>query len=187
MLCSGCGNLVSEQLKYCERCGTYINLGVAADNAAPPKYAATFGYAGFWKRFVAAILDGILMSICVYIAGILLLPTNMAHYSPHMSSKQAAAYWSYLFDSSMLNLIINWLYFALMESSAMQATVGKMVLSIKVTDTEGARISFMRATARHFAKIISSITLCIGYLMAGFTEKKQALHDIITSCLVVSD
>jgi len=72
-----------------------------------------------------------------------------------------------------------------MESSELQATLGKMALGICVTDKYGNRISFGRATGRHFAKIISSLTLGIGYLAAAFTEKKQALHDIIAGCLVL--
>ncbi len=79
-----------------------------------------------------------------------------------------------------------WLYFALMESSVKQGTLGKMALGIIVTDANGNRISFGRATGRYFGKIISGAILCIGYIMAGFTEKKQALHDMIAGCLVVN-
>jgi uncharacterized RDD family membrane protein YckC len=72
-----------------------------------------------------------------------------------------------------------------MESSAKQATVGKMALGIIVTDLDGRRIGFGRATGRYFAKILSALTLGIGFLMAGFTERKQALHDMVASCLVI--
>ena len=71
-----------------------------------------------------------------------------------------------------------------MESSSTQATLGKMAMSIVVTDISGNRVSFGRATGRHFAKIISAIILYIGYLMIAFTEKKQGLHDIIADTLV---
>src|SRR4029077_16530876 len=71
------------------------------------------------------------------------------------------------------------LYYALMESSPLQATLGKMALSIKVTEIAGQRISFLRALGRNLAKIISGFILLIGYIMAAFTERKQALHDII--------
>jgi uncharacterized RDD family membrane protein YckC len=79
----------------------------------------------------------------------------------------------------------SWLYEAFLESSSRQATLGKMVLSLRVTDLEGHRISFLRATGRHFAKIVSVATLFIGYIMAGLTERKQALHDILAATLVV--
>jgi uncharacterized RDD family membrane protein YckC len=72
-----------------------------------------------------------------------------------------------------------------MESSSKQATVGKMVLGIKVTDLDGNKLDFVKALVRNLCKIISSLIMCIGYIMAGFTEKKQALHDMIASTLVV--
>ncbi|MBI4809901.1 MAG: RDD family protein, partial [Ignavibacteriales bacterium] len=86
----------------------------------------------------------------------------------------------------ILTIIVGeWLYFALMESMK-GATLGKMALGIIVTDMKGNRISFGRATGRYYGKIISSLTLSIGYIMAGFTQQKQALHDIIAGCLVIN-
>ena len=81
--------------------------------------------------------------------------------------------------------VISWLYWSLMESSAKQATLGKMALGIKVTDLNGNRIGFGKATGRFFGKILSGIILDIGFIMAGFTEKKQGLHDMIAGTLVV--
>jgi uncharacterized RDD family membrane protein YckC len=73
-----------------------------------------------------------------------------------------------------------------MESSVRQATFGKSVMSLRVTDDGGQRISFGRATGRFFAKIVSGmVPLLIGYIMAAFTEKKQALHDLIAGTLVL--
>ena len=75
-----------------------------------------------------------------------------------------------------------------MESSSWQATLGKKVLNLRVTDMAGARISFGKATGRHFAKLITGlIPLGIGFAMAGLTEKRQALHDMLASCLVLRD
>jgi uncharacterized RDD family membrane protein YckC len=82
-------------------------------------------------------------------------------------------------------MVLNWLYYALLESSTWQATLGKKALGLEVTDVEGRRISFGRASGRFFAKIISTLILFIGFIMAGFTEKKQALHDIIAGTLVI--
>jgi len=78
----------------------------------------------------------------------------------------------------------SWLYEALMESSSRQATLGKMIFGMKVTDLSGNRISFARATGRYFAKWLSGLTLLIGYIIAGFTERKQALHDMLAGTLV---
>lgn len=86
---------------------------------------------------------------------------------------------------NLLGMVIAWLYSAVMESSPAQATLGKMAMGIKVTDLDGRPISFGRATGRHFGKIISGLLLLIGYIMAAFTERKQALHDIMAGCLVV--
>ena len=81
---------------------------------------------------------------------------------------------------------LQWLYFAVMESSARQATFGKAAMSLRVTNLEGQRLTFGHATGRFFAKIVSGlIPLAIGYIMAGFTEKKQALHDMIAGTLVL--
>jgi uncharacterized RDD family membrane protein YckC len=85
-----------------------------------------------------------------------------------------------------LTIVVTWLYFALMETSVRQGTLGKMALGLFVTDLEGRRISFGRATGRFFAKIITGLVpLFIGYIMAGFTAKRQALHDMIAGCLVL--
>jgi len=85
----------------------------------------------------------------------------------------------------LIRTVLNWLYYALLESSAWQATLGKKALGLEVTDLEGRRISFGRATGRFFAKMISALILWIGFIMAGFTEKKQALHDMIAGTLVI--
>jgi len=71
------------------------------------------------------------------------------------------------------------------EASAWQATPGKRVLRLYVADVHGQRVTFARAAARNLAKIISSLTFLVGYLVAGFTERKQALHDILSGCLVL--
>jgi uncharacterized RDD family membrane protein YckC len=88
-------------------------------------------------------------------------------------------------SASVASIVLSWLYEALMESSSYQATLGKLAVGIKVCDMYGRRISFARATGRHFGKILSGLILLIGYIMAAFTERKQALHDIMAGTLVV--
>ena len=87
--------------------------------------------------------------------------------------------------NQLVSLFGGWLYYALMESSRFQGTLGKMAVQIKVTDLEGNRVSFGRATGRYFGKLVSALVLFIGYIMVAFTEKKQGLHDIMAGCLVV--
>lgn len=84
-------------------------------------------------------------------------------------------------------MLTSWLYFAFQESGPRQATIGKRVLAIKVVTLDGKAPSFWRATGRHFAKILSGLLICIGFLMCLFTAKKQCLHDIMANCLVVHD
>jgi uncharacterized RDD family membrane protein YckC len=85
----------------------------------------------------------------------------------------------------LFSAIIFWIYFTLLESSAWQATLGKRTLGLYVTDAEGHRLTFGRAAGRNLAKYLSGLILGIGYLMAGFTRRKQALHDLIAGCLVL--
>jgi len=140
----------------------------------PPSHIVE--YAGFWKRFAAFIIDSILMTIVTYIVYLIfIIPGVLSGAKPE----------SGILIGWIMGIIVNWLYWAVMESSSRQATLGKMALGIIVTDYAGKRVSFGRATGRQFARIISALILLIGYIMAGFTEKKQALHDMIAECLVV--
>lgn len=125
-------------------------------------------YAEFWKRFLAVLLDGIILQI----GGFVILLIDYV-----LGSTDAI--------DLFLSLILGWLYFALMERSRRQATLGKQALGIIVTDLNGNRISFGKATTRYFGKLISILTLGIGFILAGFSEKKQALHDMFAGCLVV--
>jgi len=86
---------------------------------------------------------------------------------------------------NLAGLMASWLYWALFESSAWQATLGKRMVGIRVTDLQGQRISLARASGRFFGKLLSAFSLLVGFAMAGFTEKKQALHDLLAGCLVV--
>jgi len=84
-----------------------------------------------------------------------------------------------------VSLLVTWLYYALCESSSWQGTVGKKVVGLRVTDLNGNRISFGKATGRHFGKIVSALILGIGFIMIAFTEQKQGLHDILAGTLVL--
>jgi uncharacterized RDD family membrane protein YckC len=147
-----------------------------------------FHYAGFWKRFVAYLLDQIIIGVIGFFIVVPFLA--MIGFSIFSSDFEMTDELVYTLITAYLSVIIlgvaaEWLYFALMESMK-GATLGKMALGIIVTDMQGNRISFGRATGRYFAKIISSLTMLIGYIMAGFTQKKQALHDMIAGCLVIN-
>ncbi len=141
-------------------------------------------YAGFWMRFLAAFLDSIVVNIIVFpvslILGLVIGIAGAAADMPETGVQIVAGLGGFV-----LGLGAAWLYEACFTSSSRQATPGKMVLSIRVTDLAGQRITFGRATGRHFAKYISAMILLVGYIMAGFTEKKQALHDMLAGTLVI--
>jgi uncharacterized RDD family membrane protein YckC len=152
-------------------------------------------YAGFWLRFVAYILDNLIITIPLSflsgIAGGIFGATSAAMHPGekpgfvHEDGSLDLAFVLFELCVIFVTLIVTWLYFAFQESSAAQATIGKRVLSLKVTSDTGARLSFGHASGRFFGKILSGLILYIGFFMAGFTEKKQALHDMIAGTLVV--
>lgn len=144
---------------------------------------STSQYAGFWRRVVAAIIDGILLGIVNGIIAAMFF-SNFASAQEVINTAAPIADGTHPVANG-LSLLIGWLYYAAMESSEKMGTLGKMAIGIKVTDLSGKRVSFARATGRHFAKIISAIILFIGFIMAAFTPKKQALHDMIAGTLVV--
>ena len=88
-------------------------------------------------------------------------------------------------STNLISLLVAWLYFALLESSERGATVGKMAMGLRVVSDKGERLSFLNATGRYFAKIISAIILCIGFIMIAFTDRKRGLHDMIAGTLVI--
>ncbi len=144
---------------------------------APPRtLSPQTRYAGFEQRFAAVVIDRILLTVFDFIPWLLLgfsdAPLNYLFALPALL---------------LLRVLLSWLYEALMISSPRRATVGKITLGIEVVDLEGKRLSFARASGRHFAKYISSLVLMIGYLVQPFTPKKQALHDMLADTVVIRD
>jgi uncharacterized RDD family membrane protein YckC len=138
-------------------------------------------YAGFWRRFWALVIDAITIHLIFFLAVfVVALALGLAGISAEARFEEVS-------DTSYLGLLtLFWLlYRILLESSPLQATVGKLALSIKVMDTTGQRIGFLRAVGRNLSTLISDATLLIGYIMAAFTPRKRALHDVIAGCLVV--
>jgi uncharacterized RDD family membrane protein YckC len=154
---------------FCPNCGRKNDEAArfcqscGGELTAPARESGAVSYAGFWKRVAALLIDSIVISAA---SGLLTAVTF------------GMAWFSIFF--------LPWVYEAIMLSSEKQATFGKMLLGIAVTDLNGSRISFGRATGRHFAKWLSALILGIGFLMAAFTERKQALHDMIADTLVVN-
>lgn len=138
-------------------------------------------YGGFWNRFAALFIDVLILIIPQFIFGYLLGSTFIARFNYRDPVLISMGYmlWAYLTAA-----LISWIYFAAFESSAKQATPGKMSLGLIVTDTQGRRVSFGRASGRFWAKILSSLPLGLGYLLVAVTQRKQAFHDLLCQTLV---
>jgi len=157
MFCPRCGKENDDTARYCQACGNGLQPAIT-----PSPTTGVASYAAFWERFVAQVIDVVILSVATGTVFTATFGAGMA-----------------------VGFFAPWLYEAFMTSSEWQATVGKRVMSIVVTDLNGNRMSFARATGRHFAKYISVFLLGIGFVIAAFTAKKQALHDMIAETLVM--
>ena len=196
MYCSKCGALMADGAVFCSACGQTFSSGVVI--ARSPMGAQTVPatarveYGGFWLRFLAYLIDGAVITIGAFVIAIPMvfltgLGTLLSQIHPEEDLNDAG-FWlimGVVFLFATVSLVVTWLYHALMESSEWQATVGKKALNLVVTDMAGRRVSFWRATGRHFAKIVSNMIYPFGHIMAGFTAQKQALHDMIAGCLIL--
>lgn len=159
--------------------------GVENMQALPARRAAPGLYAGFWRRVAAWLIDALLIAALdaaftlsfgtwLLVAWAALGGTN----DPAMTR---------LVDLGLqpFGIVLAWLYFAVCETSRWRATPGKLALGLRVVDACGRRVGFARASARCFGKILSVLLLGIGFLLAGWTARKQALHDLLAGCCVV--
>jgi uncharacterized RDD family membrane protein YckC len=159
--CPNCAKANEDHALFCQGCGTALKSSVPL---TMPEVASGKSYGGFWKRTLAWLIDSIVVSVGV--GAIMMVTLGLGFIAIPFG---------------------HWLYEALMLSSSWQATLGKRALGMVVTDLQGERLSFGRATGRHFAKWISYLVLGIGYIMAAFTAKKQGLHDLVAGTLVVNE
>ncbi len=212
MYCSKCGANLADDAVFCISCGTPTGRQASTPAlATPPAYAAAaprspyadpagliasrgFAYAGFWVRLVAHLIDGLIIGAAALLIFLpLLFLTGAAANFGAMAQEHGqpnpavvGGFLAMIFAFGAAAVVGQWLYFAYLESGAKQATWGKQAMGLYVTDLTGNPVTFGRASGRFFAKIVSGmIPLAIGYIMAGFTERKQALHDMIASTLVL--
>ncbi len=175
--CPGCGTAITAGGQFCGSCGRRVGLAPPAatwSGNAGPEQGVAHAYAGFWLRWVASIID----TIILLVAGFFTERIPSAIGDDVLRD-------DVLSTVILVNLLGNWLYHALMEASRYQGTVGKLVLGLIVTDEQYRPISFGRATGRYFGRIVSTIILFIGYLMAAGDARKQCLHDKLAGTLVV--
>jgi uncharacterized RDD family membrane protein YckC len=211
--CSKCGVNLAAGVAFCGSCGTptgtpapaiarpvapssYVGGSSHAAYADPAGLVASrgFTYAGFWLRFVATLIDSVIMSFAL---GVLLVPlfllagmevhiNEMVQHHGQPDPAMIISLVAMILVFAAVSVLAQWLYHAYLESGERQGTWGKQALGLYVTDLVGQPITFGRASGRFFAKIVTGmVPLGIGYIMAGFTERRQALHDMIASCLVL--
>jgi uncharacterized RDD family membrane protein YckC/Tfp pilus assembly major pilin PilA len=158
-----------------------------SSQAAPPlpdHFHSPMLHAGFWQRFAAYLIDCLILIPAFFVLEfVLVTPLVAADASSHQPGAAPALGW--MIFVWLLMIVLPWLYFALCESSRWQATPGKLALGLRVTNLYGRRIGFGRASGRYFGKWISGLIMNIGYMMAGWTARKQALHDLMADCCVV--
>ena len=201
MFCPKCGKETDASGKFCQWCGAdNESVTARAPVAVHPEEddGPEIGvYAGLGRRFVAFIVDMILVVLLglVTVAGFGMFRglRNLFFFAvQHIPADQltvegttGALVGSILAAYGILLVIVPWLYFAGFESSRSQATPGKTLMGLVVTDMDGQKPTFARTTLRFFAKFLSAIIIFIGFLMIGFTQKRQGLHDRIAGCLVL--
>jgi len=201
MFCPKCGKETDASGKFCQWCGA--DIGTLPAPASPvvtqeEEDGPDIGvYAGLGRRFVAFIVDFIIILLFDLVAMTVLgltrgIQNSYFYFVQHIDvdtltpeGTMAALLGSILAAYGIVLIVIPWLYFAGFESSRSQATPGKLLMHIVVTDMTGNKPTFARVTLRHFAKFVSALIIFIGFLMIGLTQRRQGLHDRIAGCLVL--
>jgi uncharacterized RDD family membrane protein YckC len=211
MYCSKCGAAMAAGSAFCTTCGQAFSVGstplraaimnstvaapMASGGIAYPAYAVVpqVAYAGFWERVLAFVIDNVIIGVGIVVIVIpLLFLTGLGAVLSRVAQDEDLGDAGFFLIIGMFlvaataAVLVTWLYHAFMESSEWQATVGKRALGLVVTDMAGRRVSFGRSSGRHFGKIVTNLVpALLGYIMAAFTEKRQALHDMMAGCLVL--
>jgi uncharacterized RDD family membrane protein YckC len=207
LTCENCGTEIPDGASFCARCGSPLSvaqIGPVYVPPAPPPAEEIPGlqgfalpqarptYAVFWLRAVASLIDRFILSLLFGLIASFRPAMFLIFPDPKTQLLPPATLQEFLLSiprptsaGFLLLLMITWIYYASFESSSWQATPGKRVLRLYVTDLLGRQITFSRATIHNIGRMISEMTFLVGYIPAGFTEKKQALHDIIARCLVL--
>lgn len=190
MYCSQCGTQSEDQAQVCGKCGAPLQATEQQPQTQAPRYQAFSNvsmnetaepevkFAGFWIRVAAYLLDMVFYYIAIFVFGLIVGVSAFASQDIDTAAALVVLYYLVIIFGFLL-------YKTIMESSSKQGTLGKMIVGIKVTKLDGGKISFGRSLGRYFSMILSAIILYIGFMMAGWTAKKQALHDMIAGTNVV--
>jgi uncharacterized RDD family membrane protein YckC len=201
MFCQSCGSNVADGVAFCPKCGRPI-AGYAVGQASAaggfggpaPAGVASANYAGFWLRLVAAFIDRLILLIPTGFLGFFAFASMIPGLIRNQGNPRLAltTILPHAFVFLLLLVIGSWLYWALLESSSWQATVGKKAMGLYVTDSSGAGVTFAQASGRFFAgrglgaiPYVGGLYYLVDCICAGLTERKQAVHDMIAGCLVL--
>jgi uncharacterized RDD family membrane protein YckC len=195
VVCSSCGNPMLPDGRFCLFCGDVLTETLEKGPAivSPPSPNAESGaasqgspeYAGFWLRVWAGAID-----VCIEAIGALLL-SAMVYFAmrwfidPSYGLTAATASYVSGITAVFFLSVGAWLYAAFSESSKWRATLGKRMMGLQVVTAQGDQLNFGQASVRHFMKFLSLFTAGVGFIMAGWTKRRQALHDMPTDCLVI--
>ena len=199
MFCSQCRRSLDATTQVCPACGR--DTGVVPRGPSRfvsqirnlPAHEPRVSYAGFWLRFLAWVIDAAMLAgIGFFILGRLTSFASVSDVFGSFDPVDEMDNWLNAFGFGVIGffflffLLISWIYYAAMESSPWQGTIGKRALGIIVTDSNGVKLDFWRASGRFFSRIVTNLVpLGIGYVIAGFTRRRQALHDLIASTIVL--
>jgi uncharacterized RDD family membrane protein YckC len=193
-VCSNCGNTVHADGKFCLFCGDV--LAETAEKSVPivrktietPIVNAGAhwppDYAGFWLRVWAGAIDITLEALAALLLTVIVGYTVKLIVSRSGISPITGSYLTGIAFIAVLT-IGGWLYAAFSESSKWRATIGKRILGLEVVNASGGKLTFGQASVRHFMKFLSLFTVAIGFMMAGWTKRRQALHDMPADCVVI--
>jgi uncharacterized RDD family membrane protein YckC len=188
MQCAYCGAANQEGVGACAKCGKSLESFAEHLRWAPSQGALNSTdavveqgvvYSGFWRRFGAVLIDWLVLWFGLFAISL------AGGFSAAVVGTGGDAGAGFPLIILAFWLVMPWMYFALMECSKLQGTLGKLAVGVKVTDLAGQRIGFGRATGRYWSRLISQMLLYIGYVMAAFTARKQALHDMMAGTVVI--
>ncbi len=192
-ICSNCGNPILPDGEFCLYCGDVLAAAPnPAPRASPPSHSAeppgqpiaSPEYAGFWLRVWAGSIDVALEALVALVITVI-VDFVMRLTTPKFGLSPITARYVTGIAFIFLLTIGSWLYCAFSESSRWRATLGKRIVGLQVLTSGGTQLSFGQATVRHFMKFLSLFTASVGFMMAGWTRRRQALHDMPSDCIVV--
>ncbi len=189
-VCGSCGSQALPDGEFCLFCGDVLTesgrhvVGLPQGSSTIVPISESTEYAGFWRRVWAGLIDVSLEILAaLLLVGLIYVALNLVGRLVGLEGENAKFFIGFIFVP--LLAVGGWLYAALSESSHYRATIGKRIMGLQVVNADGGKLTFGQASARHVMKFLSLFSLGIGFLIAGWTKRRQALHDMPIDCLVI--